>query len=85
MTGVLAVGNVINPKTARSQFTGGMTMGLSMAMHEESLVDPRLGRIVNDDLTEYHIPTNADVGEMDIAGIDEDDPHVNPMGFQGNR
>jgi xanthine dehydrogenase YagR molybdenum-binding subunit len=83
MTGVFAVGNVINAKTARSQFIGGMTMGLSMALHEESLVDPRFGHVVNHDFAEYHIPTNADVGEMDIAWIEEHDPHVNPMGSKG--
>ena len=83
MTGVFAVGNVINPKMARSQFIGGMTMGLSMALHEESLVDPRFGHVVNHDFAEYHIPTNADVGEMDVTWVDEDDPHVNPMGTKG--
>ena len=83
MTGVFAVGNVINAKTARSQFIGGMTMGLSMALHEESLVDPRFGHVVNHDFAEYHIPTNADVGDMDVAWIDEHDPHVNPMGSKG--
>jgi xanthine dehydrogenase YagR molybdenum-binding subunit len=83
MTGVFAVGNVINPKTARSQFIGGMTMGLSMALHEESLLDPRFGHVVNHDFAEYHIPTNADVGEMDVAWIDENDPYVNPMGSKG--
>jgi xanthine dehydrogenase YagR molybdenum-binding subunit len=83
MTGVFAVGNVINAKTALSQFIGGMTMGLSMALHEESLVDPRFGHVVNHDFAEYLIPTNADVGEMDVTWIDEDDPHVNPMGSKG--
>jgi xanthine dehydrogenase YagR molybdenum-binding subunit len=83
MTGVFAVGRVINAKTARSQFIGGMTMGLSMALHEESLVDERFGHVVNHDFAEYHIPTNADVGEIDVAWIDEEDPHVNPMGSKG--
>jgi xanthine dehydrogenase YagR molybdenum-binding subunit len=83
MTGVFAVGNIINPKTARSQFIGGMAFGLSMALHEESLVDGRFGHVVNQDFAEYHIPTNADVGEMDVSWIDEDDPYVNPMGSKG--
>jgi len=83
MTSVFAAGNIINPKTARSQFLGGMTMGLSMALHEESMMDPRFGHIVNHDFAEYHIPTNADVGEMDISWIEEDDPLVNPMGAKG--
>jgi xanthine dehydrogenase YagR molybdenum-binding subunit len=83
MTGVFAVGNIINPKTARSQFIGGMAFGLSMALHEESLVDGRFGHVVNNDFAEYHIPTNADIGEMDVSWIDEDDPYVNPMGSKG--
>ena len=83
MTGVFAAGRIINPKTARSQFIGGMTMGLSMALHEESLVDPRFGHVMNHDFAGYHIPANADVGQFDIAWIDEDDPYVNPMGSKG--
>ncbi|MBA2345307.1 MAG: xanthine dehydrogenase family protein molybdopterin-binding subunit [Rubrobacter sp.] len=83
MTGVFAAGKIINAKTARSQFMGGMTMGLSMALHEESLVDGRFGHVINQDFAEYHIPTNADIGEMDISWIDEDDPYVNPMGSKG--
>ena len=83
MTGVFAAGRIINPKTARSQFIGGMAWGLSMALHEESLVDKRFGHVVNHDLAEYHVPTNADVGEIDVAWIDEEDPYVNPMGSKG--
>jgi len=83
MTGVFAAGRIVNAKTARSQFVGGMTMGLSMALHEESLVDERFGHVVNHDFAEYHIPTNADVGEIDVAWIDEEDPYVNPMGSKG--
>ena len=83
MTGVFAAGRIINPKTARSQFIGGMTMGIGMALHEESLVDARFGHVMNHDLAGYHIPANADIGEFDVAWIDEEDPHVNPMGSKG--
>jgi xanthine dehydrogenase YagR molybdenum-binding subunit len=83
MTGVFAAGRIINPKTARSQFIGGMTMGLGMALHEESLVDPRFGHVINHDFASYHIPANADAGQFDIAWIEEEDPHVNPMGSKG--
>jgi xanthine dehydrogenase YagR molybdenum-binding subunit len=83
MTGIFAAGKIINPKTARSQVIGGMTMGLSMALHEESLVDPRFGHVLNHDFASYHIPANADTGQFDIAWIDEEDPHVNPMGSKG--
>src|SRR2546421_2003009 len=83
LLGVFATGHIVNPKTARSQFLGGMTWGLSMALHEESVLDPRFGDYVNHDFAEYHIATNADVGEIDVSWVDEDDPHVNPMGVKG--
>ena len=83
LLGVFAAGHIINPKTARSQFLGGMTWGLSMALHEESVLDPRFGDYVNHDFAEYHIATNADVGEIDVTWIDEEDPHVNPIGVKG--
>ena len=83
MTGVFAAGRIINPKTARSQIIGGMTMGLGMALHEESLVDARFGHVLNHDFASYHIPANADIGQFDIAWIDEEDTHVNPMGSKG--
>jgi xanthine dehydrogenase YagR molybdenum-binding subunit len=83
MTGVFAAGRIINPKTARSQIIGGMTMGLGMALHEESLVDARFGHVQNHDFATYHIPANADVGQFDIDWIEEEDPHVNPMGSKG--
>ncbi|HEY2186141.1 MAG TPA: xanthine dehydrogenase family protein molybdopterin-binding subunit [Xanthobacteraceae bacterium] len=83
LLGVFAAGRIINPKTARSQFLGGMTWGLSMALHEESVLDPRFGDYVNHDFAEYHIATNADVGEIDVSWIDEEDPHVNPIGVKG--
>jgi xanthine dehydrogenase YagR molybdenum-binding subunit len=83
LLGVFAAGHIINPKTARSQFLGGMTWGLSMALHEESVLDPRFGDYVNHDFAEYHIATNADVGTIDVSWIDEEDPHVNPIGVKG--
>jgi xanthine dehydrogenase YagR molybdenum-binding subunit len=83
MTAVFAAGRIINPKTARSQFIGAMTMGLGMALHEESLVDPRFGHVMNHDFASYHIPANADSGQFDVAWIDEEDPYVNPMGSKG--
>jgi len=83
LLGVFAVGRIINPKTARSQLLGGMTMGLSMALHEASVLDPRFGDYVNHDFAEYHIATNADVGAIDVTWIEEEDLHVNPMGAKG--
>ncbi|HET6625860.1 MAG TPA: xanthine dehydrogenase family protein molybdopterin-binding subunit [Nocardioidaceae bacterium] len=83
MLGVFSAGRIINPSTARSQFIGGMTMGLSMALHEQSVRDPRFGHIVNHDFAEYHIATNADVMDMEATWLDESDPHANPMGSRG--
>ncbi|MCZ2826373.1 MULTISPECIES: xanthine dehydrogenase family protein molybdopterin-binding subunit [unclassified Modestobacter] len=83
LLGVFGVGRVINPRTARSQLIGGMTMGLSMALHENSAWDPRVGQVANHDLAEYHITVNADVGEVEAHWIDEHDPYVNAMGSKG--
>ena len=83
LVGVFAVGRMINAKTGRSQLLGGMTMGVSMALHEETVLDANFGHYANHDFAEYHIATNADAGSIDVSWIDEDDPHVNPMGAKG--
>ncbi|WP_087101444.1 xanthine dehydrogenase family protein molybdopterin-binding subunit [Nocardiopsis sp. JB363] len=83
MLGVFSVGRIINPRTARSQFVGGMVMGLSMALHEEGVVDPRFGHVVNGDLAEYHVAANADVGLVEAEWLEESDPHVNALGAAG--
>jgi xanthine dehydrogenase YagR molybdenum-binding subunit len=82
-TSVYAAGTIINARTARSQFLGGFSMGISMALHEETVSDPRLGQYVNHDLAEYHIATNADIGELDISWLEEEDPLVNELGLKG--
>lgn len=81
--GVFGAGRIINPRTARSQFLGGMTMGLSMALHENSVWDDRIGQVANHDLAEYHVTVNADVGDMQAHWLDEHDPYVNAMGSKG--
>jgi len=83
LLGVFAAGRIVNPRTARSQFIGGMTMGLSMALFEDSLLDPRFGHVVNHDLAEYHIATCADVNDVQAHWLEEHDPYVNPMGSKG--
>ncbi|RVU17594.1 xanthine dehydrogenase family protein molybdopterin-binding subunit [Streptomyces antnestii] len=83
LLGVFAAGRIINPRTARSQFIGGMTMGLSMALHEISVLDPRTGHVVNHDFADYHITANADVDEIEAQWLPEHDPHVNAMGSKG--
>ncbi len=83
MLGVFSVGRAINPSTLRSQLIGGMTMGLSMALHEESVRDHRLGHIVTRDLATYHISTHADIPDIDAVWLDSVDEHANPMGSRG--
>ncbi|BBX67017.1 xanthine dehydrogenase family protein molybdopterin-binding subunit [Mycolicibacterium psychrotolerans] len=83
MLGVFDVGRAINPRTLRSQLIGGMTMGLSMALHEESVRDPRFGHVVTQDLATYHISAHADVADVEGIWLDEPDEHANPMGSRG--
>lgn len=83
MLGVFAAGRIVNARTARSQLIGGMTMGLSMALHELGYFDTRTGHVVNHDFAEYHVAANADVGTVDAVWLDEEDPHVNPLGTKG--
>jgi xanthine dehydrogenase YagR molybdenum-binding subunit len=77
------IGRVLNAKTAASQVRGGVVWGIGMALLEETLIDPNLGRYVNADLAEYHVPVNADVGAIDVNFVPEEDPHVNPIGAKG--
>ncbi|HET6508191.1 MAG TPA: xanthine dehydrogenase family protein molybdopterin-binding subunit [Baekduia sp.] len=81
--GVFAAGRIINPRTARSQFLGGMTMGIGMALMEEGIMDLNLGDFVNHDLAQYHVPAHADILDLEAAWVDEEDPHLNPMGSKG--
>ncbi len=83
LVGAFAAGRVVNPRLVRSQYYGGMIWGVSFALHERAIVDVRSGRIVNRDLAEYHIPVNADVPSVEALLIEENDPHVNPLGIKG--
>ncbi|MDR0359206.1 MAG: xanthine dehydrogenase family protein molybdopterin-binding subunit, partial [bacterium] len=83
LVGVFAAGRIVNPTTARSQLVGGMTMGLSMALFEESVLDVRFGDYVTHDLASYHVASCADVRDVDVSWVEEDDPHLNPMGSKG--
>ena len=79
----VAAGRVVNPKTATSQILGGVVWGVGMALHEEALTDHRLGRIVNHDLAQYHIPVNADIGDIEVIFVEENDDIVNELGSKG--
>lgn len=83
MLGVFSIGRAINPRTLRSQLIGGMTMGVSGALHEDSVRDHRFGHIVTHDLASYHISAHADVQDIDAIWLDEVDEHSNPMGSRG--
>ncbi len=83
MLGVFSLGRVINPTTLRSQLIGGMTMGLSMALHEESVRDHRFGHVVTQDFASYHISSHADIPDIDAIWLDSVDEHSNPMGSRG--
>ncbi len=75
-------GRILNPKTATSQFRGGIIMGLGMALMEETQFDDRNGRIMNPSLAEYHVPVHLDVPDIDVIWTDIPDPHA-PMGAHG--
>ena len=77
------VGRRLNAKTARSQLQGGIVWGVSLALLEHAILDRRAGRIVNANLAEYHVPVNADIGEVDVSFVDIPDPHFNPLGIRG--
>jgi xanthine dehydrogenase YagR molybdenum-binding subunit len=83
MLGCFGAGRILNAKTARSQLLGGMVWGVSMALHEQALMDERLGRWVNNNLAEYHVPVNADIGELEAIWVDETDDKINPLGAKG--
>ena len=83
MVGVFDAGRVLNAKTARSQLIGGMVGGIGMALHEGTELDERLGRVVNADLGEYHVPVQADVPEIDVSWIGTPDERANPLGAKG--
>jgi xanthine dehydrogenase YagR molybdenum-binding subunit len=83
IVGVYHAGRIINPKTARSQMIGGLTWGIGQALLEQSEMDHRNGRFLAKNLAGYLLPVNADVGVLDVAFIDEPDPHMNPLGVRG--
>jgi len=73
----------MNAKTAHSQFIGGIVWGISLALHEDTYVDQRNGRIANANFAEYRVPVNADIGEIDVSAIDAPDPIVDSVGARG--
>ncbi|MEU3933804.1 xanthine dehydrogenase family protein molybdopterin-binding subunit [Streptomyces sp. NPDC029044] len=83
LLGVYAAGRILNARTARSQFVGGMTMGLGMALTEGSTMDAAFGDFTESDLASYHVPVHADVAGIEAHWLDEEDSRLNPMGSKG--
>ncbi|HDZ57753.1 MAG TPA: xanthine dehydrogenase family protein molybdopterin-binding subunit [Pseudomonas xinjiangensis] len=79
----VAAGRIVNPKTAGNQIVGGVVWGIGMALQEESQIDHHLGRFMNHNFAEYHIPVNADIGAIDVLFVDEQDDVVNELGSKG--
>ena len=79
----VAAGRILNTKTAHNQIMGGVVWGIGMALHEETLVDHRFGRVMNANIAEYHVPVNADVHDIKVIFVDEPDNIINPLGIKG--
>jgi xanthine dehydrogenase YagR molybdenum-binding subunit len=79
----VAAGRILNTKTASSQIMGGVVWGIGMALHEETLIDHKFGRVMNANIAEYHVPVNADVHDIQVIFVDEPDDTVNPLGIKG--
>ena len=83
MLAVCASGRILNPKSARSQVIGAMTMGVGAALMEDLVVDKRVGFFVNHDLAGYEVPVHADIPHQDVIFLDETDPYASPMKAKG--
>ena len=79
----VAAGKILNLKTARSQILGGVVMGIGMALEEESMADHRLGRFMNHNFGEYHVPVNADIHDIEVIFVEEQDDKASPIGVKG--
>jgi CO/xanthine dehydrogenase Mo-binding subunit len=78
----VAAGRILNTKTASSQILGSVVGGIGMALHEETLIDHRIGRVINANIAEYHVPVNADVHDIRVIFVDEPD-NSNTLGIKG--
>ena len=83
MLAVCDAGRILNPKTARSQVIGAMTMGVGGALMEELAVDKKRGFFVNHDLAGYEVPVHADIPEQEVIFLDGNDPTSSPMKAKG--
>ncbi len=77
------IGTLMNDKTGLNQLVGGIVWGVGFALHEESMIDPVYGRTVNENLADYHVPVNADIGAIDVTVLNIPDTKFNPLGARG--
>ncbi len=78
----VAAGRILNPKTGGSQISGSVVWGIGMALHEETHIDHRIGRIMNANIAEYHVPVHADIHDIKVIFVEEKDDS-NPLGLKG--
>jgi xanthine dehydrogenase YagR molybdenum-binding subunit len=83
MLAVCSAGRILNPKAARSQVIGAMTMGVGAALMEDLVVDKRIGYFVNHDLATYEVPVHADIPHQEVIFLDDEDPTLSPMKAMG--
>ncbi len=83
VVGAYGIGKLMNRKTGHSQLMGGVVWGIGMALQEKTEMDRLTGRAINANLGEYHVPVNADIGDIEIIVVDEDDPYINALGAKG--
>jgi xanthine dehydrogenase YagR molybdenum-binding subunit len=83
IVGAFAAGRIMNTRTAHSQYMGAMIWGVSSALHESTEIDQRNARYINDNLADYLIPVNADIQQLDVILVPEEDRDVNPVGVKG--
>ncbi len=83
ITGVYDVGTLLNEKTGTSQLIGGVVWGVGLALHESTHIDTRTGRSVNNNLAEYHVPVNLDIGTIDVMALNIPDTKFNELGARG--
>src|SRR6201995_5620513 len=83
LVGAFAAGRIMNTRTARSQMMGAMIWGVSSALHEATEIDPRNARYINDNLADYLVPVNADIQQLEVVLVPEEDSFVNPAGVKG--
>jgi xanthine dehydrogenase YagR molybdenum-binding subunit len=83
LVSAFAAGQIVNPKTAKSQLMGGQIWGISAALHEATEIDRRAARYYNNDLAEYLIPVNADIDQIETIMLPETDTQINALGIKG--